>query len=102
MVTSLETEFHFRKICGWHYIFKRRKMASQQLPIRLQSVADLPQLGIGQNSFKFGALTIESEKYICIRDEGTDGNTQVVVVELENANNVVRRTMKAEAAIMNP
>jgi clathrin heavy chain len=73
-----------------------------QLPIRLQSVVDLPAVGIGPNAFKFGALTIESEKYVCIRDEGTDGNTQVVVVELENGNNVVRRAMKAEAAIMNP
>jgi hypothetical protein len=60
---------------GQKSFLKRRKMATAQLPIRLQSIVDLPPLGIGANSFKFGALTIESEKYVCIRDEGTDGNT---------------------------
>lgn len=77
-------------------------MSASQLPIRLHGVVDLQQLGLSANSFRFGFLTLESEKYICIREEAPDGTAQVVVVELQNNNNVVRRPMKAEAAIMNP
>jgi clathrin heavy chain len=76
-------------------------MAQSQLPVRLFAVADLPSLGLNQNSFRFGFLTLESEKYICIREEA-EGSAQVVVVELQNNNNIIRRPMKAEAAIMNP
>ena len=75
-------------------------MASQ-LPVRLFAVADLPALGLNPSSFRFGFLTLESEKYICIREEA-EGSAQVVVVELQNGNNIIRRPMKAEAAIMNP
>ncbi|OMJ87695.1 hypothetical protein SteCoe_10539 [Stentor coeruleus] len=76
-------------------------MAQSQLPVRLFAVADLPSLGLNAASFRFGFLTLESEKYICIREEA-EGSAQVVVVELQNNNNVIRRPMKAEAAIMNP
>ena len=76
-------------------------MAQAQLPVRLFAVADLPALGLNPSSFRFGFLTLESEKYICIREE-TEGSAQVVVVELQNNNNIIRRPMKAEAAIMNP
>jgi len=73
-----------------------------QAPVKVQPIVDLQSLGLNQNSFRFGFLTLESEKYICIRDEAQDGSAQVVVVELQNNNNVIRRPMKAEAAIMNP
>ena len=76
-------------------------MAQPQLPVRLFAIADLPSLGLNPNSFRFGFLTLESEKYICIREEA-EGSAQVVVVELQNNNNIIRRPMKAEAAIMNP
>lgn len=77
-------------------------MAQGQLPVRVYPVVDLQTLGLNSTSFRFGFLTLESEKYICIRDEAQDGSAQVVVIELQNNNNVVRRPMKAEAAIMNP
>ena len=72
------------------------------LPIRVQGKLDLQQLGLGQQNFKFGACTFESDKYICIREEQPDQSVSVVVIELEKNNNVVRRPMKADAALMNP
>ena len=77
-------------------------MASNQLPIQVHGLVDLTSLGLANTCFRFGFLTLESEKYICIRDEGQDGSPQVVVIELQNNNNITRRAMKAEAAIMNP
>jgi clathrin heavy chain len=44
---------------------------------------------------------MESDKFITVCDN-TSGSTQVVIVDLTQRNNVVRRPISAEAAIMNP
>lgn len=38
------------------------------MPIRFQEVFKLTSLGLNPDLFKFGNLTIESEKYICVKD----------------------------------
>jgi clathrin heavy chain len=81
----------------WGYIWKSR----QSLPARLFGIVDLSTLGLNANSFRFGSLTLESERYVCIREELPDGTIQVCIVELQNNNNITRRAMKAESAIMN-
>lgn len=71
------------------------------LPLRISYIADLQCLGLSPSSFRFGILTIESEKCICAC-EIIEGSTQIVIVELQSNNNVIHLPIKAEAAIINP
>jgi len=72
------------------------------LPIRFQEVLQLTNLGINAASIGFATLTMESEKYICIRETLQDGSNNVVIIDLENPTNLIRRPISADAAIMNP
>ena len=44
---------------------------------------------------------MESEKYVCIREDGAQGSS-LTVVDLTNGNEVSRMPMAAESTIMNP
>jgi clathrin heavy chain len=45
--------------------------------------------------------TIESDSYICIREKKDDASSpEVIIVDLKNGNNVIRRPIKADSAIM--
>jgi len=57
-------------------------MAAQQLPIKFQELLQLTQIGINPAAIGFATLTMESEKYICVREQATtpDGKSQIVIV----------------------
>ncbi len=38
------------------------------LPIKLNEIFKLTNVGLNPELFKFGNLTLESEKYICVKD----------------------------------
>lgn len=42
-----------------------------------------------------------SDRFVCVREE-VNGVKQVVIVDLNDANNVMRRPISAESAIMHP
>ncbi len=45
--------------------------------------------------------TLESDHYICVRQKLTeDASPEVIIVDLKNSNNVIRRPIKADSAIM--
>jgi len=44
---------------------------------------------------------MESDKYICVREKVAD-QAQVVIVDLADSGNPIRRPISAESAIMNP
>jgi len=79
-------------------------MASQAIPIRFQELLQLTNIGVNPASIGFATLTMESEKYICIREQAAtpDGKGQIVIVELANPSNPTRRPITADSAIMNP
>ncbi|CAE8654080.1 unnamed protein product, partial [Polarella glacialis] len=72
------------------------------LPITLNTSISLADQGINAQAFRFGNLTMESDKYISVKDTAADGTAQVIVVDMHNGNAVNRRPMKAEATLMNP
>lgn len=43
-------------------------MQAQNLPFNLREVFKLTSLGLSTDLFKFGSVTFESQKYICIKD----------------------------------
>ena len=67
---------------------------------RLQLV-QLTNVGINQQFISFASLTMESEKYICVREE-VNGQVQVVIIDMATPTEPQRRPITAESAIMNP
>jgi clathrin heavy chain len=46
--------------------------------------------------------TLESDKYVCVRQQNNDANTpaETVIIDLKNTNNIIRRPIRADSAIM--
>jgi len=77
-------------------------MAAQQgLPIKFQELVQLTNVGINPQFISFASLTMESEKYICVREE-VNGQVQVVIIDMATPTEPQRRPITAESAIMNP
>lgn len=43
---------------------------------------------------------MESDHFICVREKSDEAAAQVVIIDLHNGNQVTRRTIKADSAIM--
>lgn len=61
----------------------------------------LTNVGINTNSISFSTLTMESDKFICVREKVGE-TAQVVIIDMNDANNPIRRPISADSAIMNP
>mgnify|MGYP002006048216 FL=1 len=64
-------------------------------------LVNLPNVGINPQFISFSSLTMESEKYICVREE-VNGQVQVVIIDMATPTEPQRRPITAESAIMNP
>ncbi|XP_045469478.1 clathrin heavy chain [Harmonia axyridis] len=76
-------------------------MASQMLPIKFQEHLQLVNVGINVANISFATLTMESDKFICVREKVGD-TSQVVIIDMADTANPIRRPITAESAIMNP
>ena len=45
---------------------------------------------------------MESDKWICVREKSADGAAQVVIIDLEDPDAVMKRPISADSAIMHP
>ncbi|CAD6503888.1 BgTH12-05632 [Blumeria graminis f. sp. triticale] len=73
------------------------------LPIKFTELLLLtnPSVGVQQASIGFNSCTLESDSFVCVRDKKDDSSSpDVVIIELKNNNNVKRRPIKADSAIM--
>lgn len=61
----------------------------------------LTGIGINAANISFNSLTMESDKFICVREKVGD-SAQVVIIDMSNVNNPIRRPISADSAIMNP
>lgn len=78
-------------------------MDSNNLPITVKEVIQLPNIGIDSSLCKIGFLSFESDKYISAREVGQDGSSNIIICELEkNFNTYKKKINKAEAAMMHP
>ena len=59
-----------------------------------------PSLGINQQYISFTHVTMESDKYICVRE--TSGQNSVVIVDMATPMQPLRRPITADSALMNP
>jgi len=74
---------------------------TQILPIRFQEHIQLQNVGINASNIGFSTLTMESDKYICVREKVAD-TSQVVIIDMADSQNPSRRPISADSAIMNP
>ncbi|GMG22582.1 unnamed protein product [Ambrosiozyma monospora] len=74
---------------------------SENPPIDLIDVCQLPSLGINPQFFNFMATTLESDHYIAVRETTSSGNA-VAIVDLKNNNTLTRKSMSADSVIMHP
>ncbi|XP_039724292.1 clathrin heavy chain 2 isoform X3 [Pteropus medius] len=74
---------------------------AQILPIRFQEHFQLQNLGINPANIGFSTLTMESDKFICVREKVGE-QVQVVIIDMSNPMAPIRRPISAESAIMNP
>ncbi|CAH1111845.1 unnamed protein product [Psylliodes chrysocephalus] len=76
-------------------------MTQQLLPIKFQEHLQLTNAGINATNITFATLTMESDKYICVREKVGE-TSQVVIIDMADTANPIRRPITAESAIMNP
>ncbi|MCJ1469690.1 hypothetical protein MMC07_008326 [Pseudocyphellaria aurata] len=71
------------------------------LPIRFTEILQLTQNEIDLASIGFNSTTLESDHYVCVRQKLTDdANPEVIIINLKNNNEIMRRPIKADSAIM--
>ncbi|KAK8088578.1 hypothetical protein PG997_003539 [Apiospora hydei] len=71
------------------------------LPIKFTELLMLNTVGVDTTSISFNSCTLESDYFICIREKKSEAaQPEVVIVDLKQGNNVTRRPIKADSAIM--
>ncbi|WFD29954.1 Clathrin heavy chain [Malassezia sp. CBS 17886] len=70
-------------------------------PINFAEHVQLSELGIAPENISFATVTLESEKFVCVR-ENTAAGSAVTIVDLNDVTNITRRPMSADSALMNP
>ncbi|CAD6563669.1 MAG: hypothetical protein CYPHOPRED_000018 [Cyphobasidiales sp. Tagirdzhanova-0007] len=70
-------------------------------PIQFTEHLQLSAVGIQPTAIGFNTLTMESDRFICAREDSA-AKKEVVIVDLSDANNIIRRPISAESAIMHP
>eukprot|EP00178_Gracilaria_changii_P011059 TRINITY_DN3179_c0_g1_i1.p1 TRINITY_DN3179_c0_g1~~TRINITY_DN3179_c0_g1_i1.p1 ORF type:complete len:1727 (-),score=283.16 TRINITY_DN3179_c0_g1_i1:8574-13754(-) len=74
-----------------------------QGPIRLDEVLSLPSVGVPPTSLSFSACTMESDRYICVREGAAGGSGgNLIVIDMANPTQPTRRPITADSALMNP
>ncbi|CAN1259470.1 Clathrin heavy chain 1 [Linum perenne] len=75
-------------------------MAAASAPITMKEVLTLPSIGISPQFITFTNVTMESDKYICVRE--TAPQNSVVIVDMNMPMQPLRRPITADSALMNP
>ena len=71
------------------------------LPIKFQEIAQLINVGIDPSSIGFNSCTLESDNFICVRQKlNEDASPEVIIINLKNNNELIRRPIKADSALM--
>lgn len=72
-------------------------MAQAKSPVALKELLSLTALKINPNTIKFKNVTLQSEKYVCVREEGKS----LAIIDA-TTKNVLRLPVQVDSAIMNP
>jgi clathrin heavy chain len=70
-------------------------------PINSTEVLSFQQLNMDPQFASISNTALSNDKWLCVR-EVTQTESNVVIIDLQNGNNVTRHKMKADAAVMHP
>jgi len=73
----------------------------ENLPLTFSEHFKLSQMGIDSKFIGFGKVTLESDKFICVRHEDNQGTSMMSIVDIPTKQ-VTTHKIGAESAIMNP
>ena len=76
--------------------------AAPGLPITFAERLNVANLGINADCIRFGNLTMESDKFLCVRQQAAGGAAELAIIDMTNGNRVEKHSIGAENAIMNP
>ncbi|KAI0987660.1 hypothetical protein GJ496_003725 [Pomphorhynchus laevis] len=76
-------------------------MTQPSLPIKFREILQLSKFGVNVLNIGFNTITMESDKFICVRQLVGDQN-QVIIIDLNNPSAPIRRPITADSAIMHP
>ena len=77
------------------------EMPSLSQQFLLSLFPQLTNVGINASNIGFNMLTMESDKFICVREKVGE-TAQVVIIDMADTSNPIRRPISADSAIMNP
>ncbi|KAF8394896.1 hypothetical protein HHK36_018834 [Tetracentron sinense] len=75
-------------------------MAAANAPIAMKEALTLASVGINPQFITFTHVTMESDKYICVRE--TAPQNSVVIIDMSMPMQPLRRPITADSALMNP
>ncbi|KAI7755758.1 hypothetical protein M8C21_014246 [Ambrosia artemisiifolia] len=75
-------------------------MAAANAPITMKEALTLPSIGINPQFITFTNVTMESDKFICVRE--TSPQNSVVIIDMNMPMQPLRRPITADSALMNP
>ncbi|KMZ59834.1 putative Clathrin heavy chain [Zostera marina] len=75
-------------------------MTAASAPITMKEALTLTSLGINPQFITFTHVTMESDKFICVRE--TSPQNSVVIIDMSIPNQPLRRPIAADSALMNP
>nr|NP_001236999.1 clathrin heavy chain [Glycine max]AAC49294.1 clathrin heavy chain [Glycine max] len=75
-------------------------MAAANAPIAMRETLTFPTIGINPQFITFTHVTMESDKYISVRE--TAPQDSVVIIDMNMPNQPLRRPITADSALMNP
>lgn len=72
------------------------------VPITFNELFNLTTLGINPASIGFSKVTMESQRWIAVRETTAQGQAQVIIINTTNPTNPLRFPVSADSAIMHP
>ncbi|MQM15758.1 hypothetical protein Taro_048709 [Colocasia esculenta] len=75
-------------------------MAAANAPIAMKEALTITSLGVNPQFVTFTHVTMESDKYICVRE--TSPQNSVVIIDMNMPMQPLRRPITADSALMNP
>lgn len=72
------------------------------VPITFNELFNLTTLGINAASVGFSTVTMESQRWIAVRETSAQGQAQVIIINTTNPVNPLRFPVSADSAIMHP
>ncbi|KAH7131916.1 hypothetical protein B0J11DRAFT_520333 [Dendryphion nanum] len=77
-------------------------MAQRGIPLQVTQPVLLTNLNIQPASISWQNCTLESDAYVCVRQQNAEANSpaETVIIDLKNTNNIIRRPIRADSAIM--